>query len=146
MQRVRPLLVTASDYPTEEIPLELINEWIMDLRGMPYHFSRKWKTLAEVNTAKAGDCKGKAVALYQLMQMNGATGLRLIIGKRRAGDKDSHVWLEWAASEGTYLLDPTFNWFAARTETLHSTRYVPLYAFAGEFKYRAVKMTLVSLN
>src|SRR4029077_12193684 len=67
MTRIRPVLCACSHGPKEEVPLSLVNHWIENLRAIPYCCSTEWKTPAEVESGAAADCKGKAVALYDLM-------------------------------------------------------------------------------
>jgi predicted transglutaminase-like cysteine proteinase len=117
--------------------LTTINQWIINLRAMPYQYSRQWKTPAEVSSALVADCKGKAVMLYAKMRANGATHVLFIIGKHHVADLKTHAWLEWDTTRGTYLLDPTFNWAVERAEKHDPATYIPLYAYNGSRKYRA---------
>jgi len=91
-----------------------------------------------------GDCKGKAVALYQTLQENGAGNVRLVIGKHRLRDHKTHAWVEWETPQGTFLLDPTLNWTATLTDLQDRSTYIPLYAFAGGHKYRAYNPALMT--
>ena len=119
---------------------------IENLRAIPYGFSMEWKTPAEVQSEPAADCKGKAVALYDLMRGHGADNLRLIIGKRTWISQKTHAWLEWTTAAGTYVLDPTINSSALSAERLGGSSYIPLYAYAGERKYRAADNTGLAQN
>ena len=96
--------------------------------------------------APVADCKGKAVALYQKMHANGAKNVRLVIGKRAFTSRKTHAWLEWNTNGQSYVLDPTFNWAATRSEQIGSRSYIPLYAYAGARKYRAAGTTLLAKN
>jgi predicted transglutaminase-like cysteine proteinase len=146
MSRIQPAL-TSQPEARESVSLNLVNHWIKGLREIPYGFSNEWKTPQEVETAPAADCKGKAVALYQKMLEHGARNIRLVIGRRLPTSTKTHAWLEWQTHGGTYVLDPTINWAAYRTEELASNSYQPLYAYAGERKYRAVESgALVAKN
>lgn len=136
MTRVQTTLTAPSRYTVKGLSFALINEWMIRLRAMPYRYSREWRTPAEVEAARMGDCKGKAVALYDRMQLNGATNLRLVIGKRRANDLLTHAWLEWDTEMGTILLDPTFNWTAA-LKMRDQRSYIPFYGYEGQRKYQA---------
>jgi predicted transglutaminase-like cysteine proteinase len=120
-------------------PLSLmyVNEWLTNLRAIPYQYSKQWKTPAEVNSAMAGDCKGKAVMLYARMRANGATHVRFVIGKHHVSDLKTHAWLEWDTTNGTYLLDPTFNWAVTRADENDPMTYIAFYAYDGPRKYRA---------
>ena len=127
----------------DRFSVALVNEWMIDLRAMPYRYSREWRTPFEVENAKVGDCKGKALALYDRMLLNGATNVRFVIGKRRANDSLTHAWLEWETGIGTILLDPTFNWTAAM-KTADERSYIAFYGYKGAHKYQAVNSLLAN--
>jgi len=147
MTRIQPILTSKAESAKDGLSLALVNHWIQDLRGIPYGFSSEWKTPEEVETAPAADCKGKAVALYQKMHAHGASNVRLVIGRRTPMSRKTHAWLEWTAEGATYVLDPTINWAAYRSDTLSNDSYRPLYAYAGARKYRAVEAdSLVAKN
>ena len=108
-----------------------------ELRGMPYQYRRYWQTPAEVDSAQASDCKGKAVALYARMRSYGMKNVRVVIGKHHIYDSATHAWLEWETQQGNYVLDPTFNEMPIKTAELSPMTYMPLYAYDAEHKYRA---------
>jgi hypothetical protein len=143
MERIQPVLTAPGGYMFDRLSFTLVNEWMIELRGMPYRFSREWRTPSEVETTRVADCKGKALALYDRMQLNGAANLRFVIGKRRANDSLTHAWLEWDTEFGTVLLDPTFNW-TPTMKTADPRSYVPFYGFEGPHKYQAANSLLVS--
>lgn len=136
MSRIRPVLL-ASKATSGQVSLATVNQWMEDLRGIPYAYHLEWKTPAEVTSGAPADCKGKAVALYERMQARGARNVRLVIGKRAATSRMTHAWLVWETDEGEFMLDPTFNWMACRSDTLGERSYMPLFAYAGSKKYRA---------
>jgi len=143
MSRVQPTLTAPSGFAVDGISLALVNEWMIELRAMPYRYSREWQTPSEVEAARAADCKGKALALYDRLQLNGAANVRFVIGKRRASDSVTHAWLELETEMGTLLLDPTFNWTA--TIKVSDTRnYVAFYGYEGAHKYQAANTLLVN--
>lgn len=142
MTRISPVLLSKNDSGKHELSLGLVNHWIEDLRAIPYGFSSEWKTPDEVDTAPVADCKGKAVALYQRMQLHGAEHMRLVIGKRTILSRRTHAWIEWDTERGTYVLDPTVNWSACRVDRFRDRAYLPLYAYAGSHKYRATSAAL----
>src|SRR4029077_4821060 len=146
MTRIQPVLCASTHGPKQEGPVRLVNHWIENLRAIPYGFSKEWKTPAEVESGAAADCKGKAVALYDLMHARGADNVRLVIGKRTWMSQKTHAWLEWTTATGTYVLDPTINWSALRAEHLGGSSYIPLYAYAGDRKYRAANGTFAQNN
>jgi len=143
MARIQPTLMAPGGYSFERLSFTLVNEWMIELRAMPYRYSREWRTPLEVEAARVADCKGKALALYDRMQLNGAANVRVVIGKRRTSDSLTHAWLEWETEMGTVLLDPTFNWTAAlRTQDTRS--YIPFYGFEGAHKFQAATSLLVN--
>jgi predicted transglutaminase-like cysteine proteinase len=71
------------------------------------------------------------------MTARGATNIRLVIGRRTPTSRSTHAWLAWETNDGSYVLDPTFNYSAAKATQVGSRNYVPLYAFAGNKKFRA---------
>ncbi len=143
MARVQPTLTAPSGYMIDEISFALVNEWMIELRAMPYRYSREWQTPTEVEAARMADCKGKALALYDRMQLNGATNVRFVIGKRRVNDSLTHAWLEWETEMGTILLDPTFNWTAAiKMDDRRS--YIAFYGYEGAHKYQVANALLVN--
>src|SRR5450432_1420930 len=137
MARIQPVLFSKAATHNSNVSLAVVNQWMQDLRGIPYGFSSEWKLPSEVEKAPAADCKGKAVALYNRMHENGATNVRLVIGKRSWTSRKTHAWLEWTTDNGSYVLDPTINWAACRTEKVGNRAYIPFYAYAGTKKYRA---------
>jgi predicted transglutaminase-like cysteine proteinase len=144
MARIRPIL-TASSRTSNDVSLNVVNKWMSDLRSIPYGFTAMWKTPAETQSGAPADCKAKAVALYQKMQANGATNVRLVIGKRTTSSRQTHAWLAWETQGSTYVLDPTFNWAACPTARAGKRNYQPLYAYAGAKKFRAAS-ALVAQN
>jgi hypothetical protein len=142
MARIQPVLVSAPTQGSErELPLPLINQWIGELRNIPYKFSMQWKTPAEVAHEPVADCKGKAVALYQQMARHGARGLQLVIGRRAPTSRSTHTWVQWTTASATYILDPTINWTAQPVDEVADNSYVPYYVYAGHQKYRAPAAT-----
>src|ERR1700736_5658236 len=141
MSRIQPTLTATFGYAVDGISFALVNEWMVELRAMPYRYSREWQTPSEVEAARVADSKGKAVALYDRLQLNGAANVCLVIGKRRANDVLTHAWLEWETERGTLLLDPTFNWTATFKIPAGRT-YVPLYAYDGARQYHGANSML----
>lgn len=136
MVRVSVALTVRGTEQPGSLSLAGVNQWMMELRAIPYHYSRYWQTPNEVDFAQGGDCKGKALALYARMRNAGAANLRLVIGKHHIYDSATHAWLEWETSAGIYLLDPTFNETPVKWTELDAMVYRPLYAYDGIRKYR----------
>jgi len=147
MSRIRPILSSANSHRDQIVSLTLVNNWIGNLRAIPYGFSMEWKTPEEVHLGAYADCKGKAVALYNAMRSRGVDNVRLVIGKRSWTSRKTHAWLEWTTNNGIYILDPTINWAAFRAERAGRSSYIPLYAYAGTKKFRATSAgTLLAKN
>ena len=117
--------------------LATINQWITNLRAMPYQYSPNWKTPAQVNLEVAADCKGKAILLYAMLRARGAMHVRFVIGKHHVADLRTHAWLEWDTTRGTFLLDPTFNSSVEPVGERDPATYIPHFAYNGSRKYRA---------
>jgi hypothetical protein len=141
MARIQPLLNAPTSVRHSVLPLSLVNQWIAELRAIPYSYSMEWKTPNEIAHAPTADCKGKAVALYQRMRENGARNLRLVIGKRTPVSRRTHTWVEWTSASVTFVLDPTINWVAQAVNEIPENSYVPYYAYVGSRKYRAAAAT-----
>ena len=141
MTRIRPVLTSGVQQKDQNVSLALVNNWIGNLRSIPYGFSMEWKTPEEVESSAYADCKGKAVALYNSMRSRGAENVRLVIGKRLSTSRKTHAWLEWTTNGETYVLDPTINWSAFRAERTGRSSYIPFYAYAGGAKFRATATT-----
>lgn len=137
MTPISPVLNSSPGALAGRASLAEINHWLMDLRAIPYRYSLRWKTPAQVTSDPAADCKGKAIVLYAMMRSNGARHLRFVIGKRHIADQRTHAWLEWETTKGTFLLDPTFNTAVTRVSDYDPARYIPHYAYTGDRKYRA---------
>lgn len=145
MARIRPVLTASTRASGNQVSLGTVNQWMADLRSIPYGFTVVWKTPAEAQSGAPADCKAKAVALYEKMHENGATNVRLVIGKRTTASRQTHAWLAWDTQGGSYVLDPTFNWAACTSTQVGKRNYQPLYAYAGAKKFRAAS-TLVAQN
>jgi len=141
MARIQPVLNVPTSLHHSVPPRSLVNQWIGELRAIPYSYSMEWKTPIEIAHAPTADCKGKAVALYQRMRENGARNLRLVIGKRTPVSRRTHTWVEWTSASVTFVLDPTINWVAQAVNEIPENSYVPYYAYAGSRKYRASAAT-----
>lgn len=137
MARIRPVLSSGNVSGGSHVSMTLVNAWMADLRSIPYGFTRVWKTPAETESGAPADCKAKAVALYEKMTARGAKNVRLVIGRRTPSSRSTHAWLSWETNEGSFVLDPTFNYSAAAVTQVGDRNYVPLYAYAGSKKFRA---------
>src|SRR5438874_10836954 len=125
MERIRPVLTASNRPASNHVSLGVVNQWMGELRSIPYGFTTFWKTPAEAQSGAPADCKAKAVALYEKMQANGATNVRLVIGKRTSSSRRTHAWLAWDRQNVTYILDPTFNWNAYTARQVGRRNYQP---------------------
>jgi len=147
MSRIHPVLTSTNvQLPGPTSSLFAVNQWMTELRAIPYRYSTYWQTPGEVDLEQAADCKGKAVALYAEMRRNGAKNVRVVIGKRRIESPVTHAWLEWDTKGGSYVLDPTFNEMPIKTAEISPMTYVPLYAYDGEHKYRAAEASVAATS
>jgi hypothetical protein len=144
MARVQPVLAAMPAQVPGSISLTTVNQWMRQLRRLRYRYSSRWQTPEEVRAARCADCKGKAIALYQLMQSIGAANVCFVIGRHHAGDWFTHAWLQWETAKGTFILDPTFSGHVVRAEEHSSSKYIPLYVYEGMLRYRAVNAALIS--
>lgn len=137
MARIRPVLTTPA-HEGNDVSLLVVNQWMTQLRSIPYGFTAEWKTPEEAQSGAPADCKAKAVALYDKMISHGAKNVRLVIGKRSWTSRKTHAWLAWETSTGSYLLDPTFFYNARLTKkTVRGGDYAALFAYEGSRKFRA---------
>ena len=141
MARIRPVLTSPANSKAE-VSISLVNQWMSDLRSIPYGFTAVWKTPAEAESGAPADCKAKSVALYKKMREAGASNVRLVIGKRTPSSRQTHAWLAWDTGNGSYVLDPTFNWAACSSSQVGRSNYQPLYAYSGSKKFRAAGATV----
>src|ERR1700682_1333711 len=145
MDRIRPVLTASNRSASNRVSLGVVNQWMGELPSIPYVSTTFWRTPAEAQSGAPADCKAKAVALYEKMQENGATNVRLVIGKRTASSRQTHAWLAWDTDNGSFVLDPTFNYTACTSTQVGKRNYQPLYAYVGSKKFRAAS-TLVAQN
>lgn len=140
MAPVLPILNSTSRYAPGQVSLMIVNQWMTELRAIPYQYSKYWRTPEEVEFSQAADCKGKAIALYAQMRSNGARNVRVVIGKRHIYDSATHAWVEWETADGGYMLDPTFNQMPIKTAEIYPMTYVPSYAYDEMHKYRVANV------
>jgi len=131
------VLNSSAGHLAGQTSLTTINQWMINLRAIPYQYSLQWKTPAQLDSDFAADCKGKAIMLYAKMRAIGARHVRFVIGKHYVADLKTHAWLEWDTTRGTYLLDPTLKSAVEPANAHDPATYIPLYAYAGSRKYRA---------
>lgn len=97
--------------------------------GDPYRADSPAVTAAR----KAGDCKAKALWLYDQL---GDASVLYVIGKVSRASKNSHAWLYWQWENRWWILDPTNQNAPIAADTVAPGRYVPYYSFTTDATYR----------
>lgn len=134
MAKIQPVLSETVEVSADSsLSLSQVNRWMRQLNAIPYQYSPTWQNPDEISSGT--DCKGKAVALYDLMKKQGATNIQLVIGKLAAGHKQTHAWVVWVVKGTTYILDPTFSSRAWEASQMDSDQYIPEYAYSGTQKF-----------
>lgn len=103
--------------------------------GDPYRAS-----LPEVTaTTRTGDCKAKALWIYERL---GDPAALYVIGKISKDAKNNHAWLYWRCEERWWILDPTNRSEPIAADTVSHDRYLPHYSFGkgGAFRHRATQL------
>ncbi len=138
MERIVPFLEPSTNGREAGLSIALVNQWLRELRRIPYGYSQEWRTPCEVAGDPVADCKGKAVCLYERMRVHGERDIQLVIGKRRPSSRLTHTWVAWKTPAATYVLDPTLSGVAYDTRQLPGDQYVPYFLYSGSQKFRAV--------
>jgi hypothetical protein len=87
----------------------------------------------------AGDCKSKALWLYDNLADAGAL---FTIGKVERNSRTSHAWVYWRHGERWWILDCTDRSDPIAADSVSSDRYVPYYSFGKNGTYRHQTTTL----
>jgi len=82
---------------------------------------------------RAGDCKSKALWLYNGLADSGAL---LTIGKSQKNSKTSHAWVYWRYEGRWWILDCTDKSYPIAADTAGADRYIPYYSFGKYGSYR----------
>lgn len=82
---------------------------------------------------RAGDCKSKALWLYDNLADAGAL---LTIGKAERNSKTSHAWVYWRSQGRWWILDCTDRTDPIAADTVSDDRYIPYYSFGKNGAYR----------
>ena len=75
---------------------------------------------------QAGDCKAKSLWMASRMR---DPRVRVVVGKLRAGKKESHMWLMWRAGRVWWVLDPTVQWEPTLASTVGAKDWIALYSY-----------------
>jgi hypothetical protein len=93
----------------------------------------------------AGDCKSKALWLYDNLA---DTGALFVIGKAEKSLRTSHAWLYWRCDGRWWILDCTDRADPIAMDSVSPDRYVPYYSFGklGTYRHPATKVNLGPAN
>lgn len=92
-------------------------------------------------TKRAGDCKSKALWLYDSLADAGAL---FVIGKIEKNARNSHAWVYWRNGGRWWILDCTERTDLIAADSVSSSRYVPYYSFGKSGSYRHEATRLIS--
>ena len=100
---------------------------------------------AVTEARRAGDCKSKALWLYDHL---GDSGAYYTIGKLQRGASTSHAWVYWRHDGRWWILDPTDRATPIAADSVSSSRYVPYYSYSpsGTFRHPATSLMLAMGN
>jgi hypothetical protein len=82
---------------------------------------------------RAGDCKSKALWLYDNLADAGAL---FAIGKAEKNSRTSHAWVYWRNGGRWWILDCTDRIDPIAADSVASDRYIPYYSFGKNGAYR----------
>ena len=90
---------------------------------------------------RAGDCKSKALWLYDNL---GDSGALFVIGKATKRARTSHAWVYWRYDERWWILDCTERADPIAADSVSPDRYVPYYSFGkgSSYRHKATRLML----
>jgi len=93
----------------------------------------------------SGDCKSKALWLYDNLADSGAL---FVIGKAQKNLRTSHAWVYWRTEGRWWILDCTDRADPIAADTVSPDRYVPYYSFSkmGTYRHPATRASGTSPN
>jgi hypothetical protein len=96
---------------------------------------------ALTESRKAGDCKSKALWLYNSL---GDPNALFVIGKAEKRAKNSHAWVYWYYEDRWWILDCTERSDPVAADSVSDDRYVPYYSFGkgGAYRHKATRLIL----
>lgn len=96
---------------------------------------------ALTESRRAGDCKSKALWLYDSL---GDRNALFVIGKAEQRTRTSHAWVYWRNDERWWILDCTERADPIAADSVSSDRYVPYYSFGkdGAYRHKATRLML----
>ena len=94
---------------------------------------------------RAGDCKSKALWLYDNLADAGAL---FVIGKAEKSLRTSHAWVYWRCDGRWWILDCTDRADPIAMDSVSPDRYVPYYSFGklGTYRHPATKVNTAPAN
>ncbi len=98
---------------------------------------------AVTEARRAGDCKSKALWLYDHL---GDPSAYYVIGKLERRSRSSHAWVYWRNQGRWWILDPTDRSSPVAADSVPSGRYVPYYSYsrAGIFRHNATRILMAA--
>gem|GEM_PF-2570957 len=120
-----------------------INKAMRGAYRLPYTSYKEWQSPEETLKNKRADCKARAVLLHHELNEAGVGSHRLVIGRLKGGNSESHTWLVWKTKETEYLLDPTYYRRAISMNKVSEGKYIPEYIYCGGDKYGYVSNSVV---
>ena len=96
---------------------------------------------ALTESRRAGDCKSKALWLYDNL---GDRNALFVIGKTEQRARTSHAWVYWRNDERWWILDCTERADPIAADSVSSDRYVPYYSFGkgAAYRHKATRLML----
>lgn len=123
--------------------IDTINQAMRAAYRLPYTSYAEWQSPEETYRNKRADCKARAVLLHHKLNEAGVGSHRLVIGRLKGGNSDSHTWLVWKTKEAEYLLDPTYYRKPIRMDKVSEGKYIPEFIYCGGKKYGYVPNHIV---
>ena len=122
-------------------------ELLREGHGFHYRMTDPYRAQppAVTDERRAGDCKSKALWLYDQL---GDGGAFYTIGKLWRGSRTSHAWVYWRYDGRWWILDPTDRATPIAADSVSSSRYVPYYSYSrsGTFRHPATSLMLAMGN
>ena len=96
---------------------------------------------ALTESRRAGDCKSKALWLYDNL---GDRNALFVIGKAEKRARTSHAWVYWRSDDRWWILDCTERADPIAADSVSSDRYVPYYSFGkgAAYRHKATRLML----
>ncbi len=139
---VRTVIARVNREPPSMTRVRALMDEAHDFR---YRMAHPYLAALPENTAaaRAGDCKAKALWLYDQL---GDSSAFYVIGKTFKGAKSNHAWLYWRCDSRWWILDPTNRSTPIPADSIPNNRYEPWYSFGkgGAYRHRVSWIGLVN--